>query len=89
MSYSKEPVKKKYVTSEKYFKGLVCLPLTAMKNHKNAKSVFVNAMDYPIKGFKKICSKVTLDDNPIEVHRWPGDKEVNKLFNVLKKIDQG
>ena len=46
-------------------------------------------MEYPLKGLKEICSKVTLDEKPVKVHLWPGDKEVQELFNVLKDIDEG
>ena len=71
--YSEARVQEKDVTSGRYFKDLVNLPLTELQNHVTSKSAFAKAMEYPLKGLKKICSKLTLDDIPIEVHPWPGD----------------
>ena len=86
--YSKPPQVKK-VTSGKYFKDLIKLPLKKLLDHSTAKSAFAKAMEYPLQQLREKTAKAKLEGKPLEVIEWPTDDEVQELIDLLKSIDKG
>ena len=85
----KYPPQVKKVTSGKYFKDLIKLPLTKLLDHSTAKSAFAKAMEYPLQQLREKTAKAKLEGKPLEVIEWPTDDEVQELIDLLKSIDKG
>ena len=84
-----KPPQPKTVTSGKYFKELVKLPLNELLQHSTAKSAFAEAMEYPLQQLRAKIAKAKLEGNPVKVIEWATDDEVKEMIDLLKSIDSG
>ena len=75
------------ITSGKYFRGLMRLPLSELKERQTAREALLNATQYPINQIEDRFKALTLSDRPVLVREWPTDKMKQELEDALLELD--
>ena len=75
------------ITSGKYFRRLMRLPLSELKEHQTAREALLNATQYPINQVEERFKALTLSNRPVLVREWPTDKMKQELEDALLELD--
>lgn len=75
------------ITSGKYFRRLMKLPLPELKGRQTAREALLNATQYPIDQIEDRFKALTLSNRPVLVREWPTDKIKQELEDALLELD--